>query len=67
MALEQREVERGLVGEVAVEDRLGDAGRGGDVVEPRAVVAALAEQAPGGLHDQLPALIRARVVCAVTP
>ena len=58
MALEQSQVERGLVREVAVEHRLGDPGRGGHGVEPRAVVAALAEQAACGLDDQLAALLR---------
>ena len=54
MALEQREVERLLAVEVAVEDRLRDAGRGRDVVEPRRVVAVLAEQPAGGLDDRAP-------------
>ena len=57
MAVEQRQVERRLVVEVAVQDGLRDAGRGGDVVEPRPVVAVLAEQPPGRLHDQVPALL----------
>ena len=58
VALEQREVEGALVGEVAVEDRLRDADRGGDVVEPRAVVAPDAEEEPRGIQDQRAPLVR---------
>ena len=53
MLLEQCEIERLLGVEVAVEDRLGDLRRGGDVVERRARVAALGEEARGLLeHDR---------------
>jgi len=57
VALEQGEVEALLGAEVAVEDRLGDAGRGRDVVETSRVVAAGGEQAPGGLDDQRAAFL----------
>ena len=66
MALEQRQVERRLVVEVAVQDRLGDTGGGGDVVEPRPVVAVLAEQPPGGLDDQVPALLGGQTLPLLT-
>ena len=46
VALEQREIERGLVGEVAVQDGLGDPRRRGDLVEARAVVACSANSLP---------------------
>src|SRR5215208_436015 len=57
MAVEQRQIQRGLVGEVAIEDRLGDPRGGGDGVQSCAVVAALAEQPAGGLDDQLAPLL----------
>ena len=50
------EVELALRGEVAVEDRLGDAGLTGDLRGGRAAVAALGEDAAGRLDDRLPAL-----------
>ena len=52
--LEQREIQRLLGREVAIEHRLGDMGGGRDVVEPRARVAALGEEAGGLLEEDRP-------------
>ncbi len=56
MTLQQREVQTLLIREVAIEDGLGDAGRGRDIVQTGPVIAAFAEQAPGRLDDHCPTL-----------
>jgi len=56
--LEPREIELALRGEVAVEDRLGDARGASDLGGRRAVVAPLGEQADCRLDEVLPALDR---------
>jgi hypothetical protein len=67
MAVEQRAVERALVVEVPVQDGLGDARCGRDVLEPRAVEAVRAEELPGGLDDQVPALRRSQAPARFRP
>jgi hypothetical protein len=56
VALQQREVQRGLVGEMAVEDRLGDAGGGRHVLESGALVAPLPDEPARGVDDERAAL-----------
>src|SRR5512133_4115232 len=56
VAGQEREVQVPLGVEMAIEDGLGDPRRGGDVVETRPVIAALAEQPASRLRDQLPPL-----------
>ena len=55
--LQQRQVQRLLGGEVAIEDGLGDLGGGRDVLEAGPGVAALGEQARGLREDDGPALL----------
>ena len=56
LGVEQRAVQLALGGEVLVDQRLGHAGRVGDVVERGAVVAAAAERLLRGREDDLAAL-----------